>query len=395
MDHCWTVLCITVIFNINIQCQFSESSDVDPDVFLDSYQLIGKYGHRPQVHSVITEDGYIVNLFRIPKDGPPVLLVHGIADSSDSWLVLGPKESLAFLLAQAGFDVWLFNARGNKYSKGHTKPLSSKDYWDFSFEEIGTRDLTASIDYILSKTSRTKLSYVGFSQGTTVFLVMCSLRPAYNNKIVHAVLLAPVAWMHKIKLPYIQLVTTNLDSIVTLANNIGIRELYQWNPIKNYLHARNCKPESSIKILCDLELLVSVGMMNSSNIAPEKLPVIVSHLSAGTSAKGLVHYMQNYRSKRFARFNYGVNKNAQFYRTPKPPRYNVPAITAPISLFCSDSDWFSAVENVRRLKKTLPNVKSYVVLNRTMDFSHIEFVYGCRVKRIVNDNVINILQSRN
>jgi predicted acyl esterase len=40
----------------------------------------------------------------------------------------------AFVLVEHGYDVWLGNSRGNKYSKGHIDPkLSDKDYWAFSF----------------------------------------------------------------------------------------------------------------------------------------------------------------------------------------------------------------------------------------------------------------------
>lgn len=38
----------------------------------------------------------------------------------------------AYVLCDNGYDVWLPNARGNTYSKGH-KHYSTKDreYWDF------------------------------------------------------------------------------------------------------------------------------------------------------------------------------------------------------------------------------------------------------------------------
>lgn len=53
-------------------------------------------------------------------------------------------------------------------------------------------DLPASIDYILKLTKFEKLNYVGFSQGTTSFFVLTSMRPEYNDKIIEANLLAPV-----------------------------------------------------------------------------------------------------------------------------------------------------------------------------------------------------------
>ena len=55
----------------------------------------------------------------------------------------------AFMLAKAGFDVWLGNNRGVEYSEGHVN-LTTKDeaYWNFDFEEMGLYDVPAEIDYI-------------------------------------------------------------------------------------------------------------------------------------------------------------------------------------------------------------------------------------------------------
>lgn len=42
-----------------------------------------------------TEDGYILTMHRIPNPGgTPVLLVHGLFDSSATWVLMGPGKSL-------------------------------------------------------------------------------------------------------------------------------------------------------------------------------------------------------------------------------------------------------------------------------------------------------------
>jgi pimeloyl-ACP methyl ester carboxylesterase len=78
-------------------------------------------------------------------------------------------DSMAFFFADAGFDVWMNNSRGNRFSKNHTylDPETDADYWNFSFYELGKFDQPAVIDFILQKTRVQNLTYVGHSQGTT------------------------------------------------------------------------------------------------------------------------------------------------------------------------------------------------------------------------------------
>lgn len=78
------------------------------------------------------------------------MIVPGLFCSSDTWLLCGPDNGIAYMLVDAGYDVWLINPRGNLYSRKHKTLLPSQpEFWEFSFHEIGIYDIPACIDYIL------------------------------------------------------------------------------------------------------------------------------------------------------------------------------------------------------------------------------------------------------
>ena len=96
---------------------------------------------------------------------PVVFLQHGLMDSSFAWINNGPNKSIAFILTDKGFDVWLGNSRGNRYSNKHRKYTDvSKDFWDFTWDEMALYDLPSSINYALNISKASKLGYVGHSQ---------------------------------------------------------------------------------------------------------------------------------------------------------------------------------------------------------------------------------------
>src|SRR3990167_7792796 len=122
-------------------------------------------GYPVQQHQVITEDGFKLNMFRIQKQGtqirnglPVVMLQHGIDSSSLAWVTNGPTDSFAFILANAGYDVWLGNNRGNRFSREHVslKPWE-KAFWAWSFQQMGQYDVPAAFKKIREVTGAKKI----------------------------------------------------------------------------------------------------------------------------------------------------------------------------------------------------------------------------------------------
>ncbi|KAM3744934.1 hypothetical protein ACB098_06G088300 [Castanea mollissima] len=178
--------------------------------------MVETKGYVCEEHKVTTQDGYILSMQRIPEGRsgktpgkrPPVLLQHGLMMDGITWLLLPPDQSLTFLLADNGFDVWLANTRGSKYSRGHTS-LSPNEpaYWDWSWDELVAYDLPATFQYVHDKAGQ-KLHYVGHSLGTLIALAAFS-KHQLLNVLRSTALLCPIAYMGQIVSPLAKISADN------------------------------------------------------------------------------------------------------------------------------------------------------------------------------------------
>ncbi|KAJ8713468.1 hypothetical protein PYW07_013838 [Mythimna separata] len=380
------------------------SDNVFEDALLDVPDLIRKYRYPVEVHSVTTEDGYILELHRIPhgrdannvpnQKKPVVFILHGMITSSADYVIMGPGRGLAYILAEEGFDVWMGNARGNYYSRRHVRldpdSKQSTAFWRFSWDQIGNMDLPAAIDYALKVSGQERLHYVGHSQGSTSFFVLGSMRPEYNDKIISMHALAPVAYMAHNQSPLLQFLAPHATRIESLASLIGIGEFMPSNEFTASFGAKYCHDGSAFQPICSSIMFWMWGS-NEDQYNATMTPVILGHAPAGLSIRQPVHYGQGIDAGEFRRYDQGSRlANFREYGSFTPPPYDLSKITAPVYLHYSDSDPFAHVNDVERLYRELGRAIKYKVPMAT--FSHIDFIYGINAKELVYDSVINIIK---
>ncbi|KAG8135373.1 hypothetical protein E2320_008398, partial [Naja naja] len=91
---------------------------LNPEGFMTITEIIQYWGYPSEEYQILTDDGYYLQLNRIPhgkycpQNEGIVLLVHGFILEGRSWIANIPSNSLGFFLADAGYDVWIINNRG-------------------------------------------------------------------------------------------------------------------------------------------------------------------------------------------------------------------------------------------------------------------------------------------
>jgi len=326
---------------------------------------------------VQTSDGFVLGVFRLPQGRnqitdpkvakPVVLLQHGLLDSSWTWVCNFPSESLGFLLADNGYDVWFGNSRGNYYSTANVNyPVNSNEFWNFTYDDMAQFDIPAMVDYILGITGRQNLTYVGHSQGTIQAFAAFSTVPSLTAKVNLAVMLAPVAYVSHGGGLLPLLADLDLDEIFLL---FGLHDFLPDATILQRLAPDIC---NWFPYGCEDFLFLIVG--SSQNLNATRIDVYVSETPAGTSVKNMAHWAQGIRNNVFQKFDYGsASANMAIYGQPTPPAYDLSQIQVPCALYYGGNDILADPTDVKVLLSKIPNL---VKADFQPTFAHLDYTWG-------------------
>ncbi|NXC56592.1 LIPM Lipase, partial [Aleadryas rufinucha] len=340
-------------------------------------QKILFHGYPSEEYDVMTEDGYFLSLNRIPHgrgdpgssgSRPPVLIVHGFCLDGGDWVDNSPDSSLAFILADEGYDVWIGNNRGNSWSRRHLNlSIASEEFWDFSFHEMAMYDLPAMVDFILMQTDQKKLFYVGHAQGSSLGFIAFSSLPQLAKKIRLFFALGPLYTFLHVRGPILKLAFLP-DWL--LKEKFGTRELVLVDRKERLLLVEKCSRPLAAEVCADEIFLI--GGFDRKNLNMSRLDVYLSHFPDYTSVKTLLHWGQTAKSGQFKQFDYGL-RNMEKYNQPRPPLYEIEAMTVPVALWSGGQDWVTPPHETEQLVLRLTKI---IHKEHFPDWNHFDHHWG-------------------
>ncbi|KAL2996011.1 hypothetical protein AAZX31_10G250000 [Glycine max] len=306
-----------------------------------------------------------------------------LAEAGDAWFLNTPEQSLGFILADHGFDVWVGNVRGTRWSHGHISLLEKKkQFWDWSWQELALYDVAEMINYINSVTN-SKIFVVGHSQGTIISLAAFT-QPEIVEKVEAAALLSPISYLDHVSAPLVlRMVKMHIDEMIL---TMGIHQL-------------NFKSEwgaSLLVSLCDTRLSCNdmLSSITGKNCCfnESRVEFYLEQEPHPSSSKNLNHLFQMIRKGTYSKYDYGKLKNLIEYGKFNPPKFDLSRIpkSLPLWMAYGGNDALADITDFQHTLKELPSPPEVVYLE---NYGHVDFILSLQAKQDLYDPMISFFKS--
>ncbi|EPX71918.1 triglyceride lipase-cholesterol esterase [Schizosaccharomyces octosporus yFS286] len=357
----------------------------------DIRQMCRISGYTVEEHLVRTQDDYILCIHRISKDRPgkigmpipkrlPVIYCHhGLLMNSEVWACnIDPENCLIYQLVDEGYDVWLGNNRGNKYSRQHLRfDSTDNDFWNFSIDDFAHYDIPDTIDYILQTSEQKQLTYIGFSQGSAQAFAALSVQPLLNEKVNCFIALAPAmspGGLHN------QIV----DAFVKARPSVLFFLFGRKSILPSAGFWQSILPSTLFNRVLSFFLL-QLFNWSCDTISPLQRHASFAHLYSYTSVKCLVHWFQIMRCAEFRMYDNDQIAHGYFSKHYRAARFPTKNIRTPILLFWGELD---SLVDIQPMLNSLPPMAEQI---RIPGYEHLDMIWADTTHKYVNPLVLQRL----
>ena len=334
-------------------------------------EYIESFGYKLEENPVITDDGYILSLWHLnPKfpNGKTVFFQHGFTCTAWIFFHLG-ENSLPFYLLKEGYDIWLANNRGSYFSPGHISkdPKDPKSgYNNYSMDDFVASDMPAMVKYIKERTGAKKMTFIGHSQGTTLFLMAMMHDPIFTEESFdNFISLGTVPNLAHSKFLPIDI----LDMIYDLLRRATFLQALNLPELLRELLATLAKEHPKVfgKIFDTLASIYPSGRMDYIYIYN-----LLYYFPGGISKINLFHWSQIHQMKKLVYYNpnFHEEKTAKEYNLENLKKWKIKSLVTR-----SDDDTFGSYQDVTDFYDAVED-KSVIKLLELTSYGHLDVLFA-------------------
>lgn len=337
-------------------------------------------GYPYQRYSIVTEDGYIVQLDRLVREDTTraVFLQHGIMDNSWAFFPTEPgKTCLAYELYNLGYDVFLGNGRGTA-SEGKSEHLLLDDeaYWNYSVNELAMYDFPAFLAKIHALKPKCSLTVVAHSLGgatALMYLVFAKLGLSVHHSCDSVIVLSP-AGIHQNNTLLMSFILRLIQITLYMLPPHVIRTPDMLTNLMNSIW----KDAKRIPFFRRIVEMYASFLVGGQSVNHPVHHVKSENIFAWPSVQVARHMIQMWQSRCFQSFDHGRHGNLRAYGNESPigilDYYHL--LDVPIHFVAGEDDLLILQDNVQVHYDTLQQNRPHLAHFHTIGCNHLEFTVG-------------------
>lgn len=296
------------------------------------------------------------------------------------------SNSLAYTLANFGYDVWLLNLRGSHFSRhynGRYHANRDAEYWDFDVEKIVNEDLLASINFVKGNTGwNAPVGFISYSYSAMHVLNLLTKEPQYQEFLQPVVMMAPAVltneW-HNLQLNVaLKIITKALVPHNGPFPNLGRNK-------KEFLERMICSKLPITKKLCTTPEILFYGRAKGVKdfmFDDKQGQMISSDIKCGQTSGALV--------RRIVKgFDQSLHPDFKpFEKTRNKWRNDKNGIRRTVMLIHSEDDEIASISVAKNVRDS--GLKLLVlndVIIKEPGFTHTDFLFSKRNEYLVNAEI--------